>query len=246
MDDVFLSHLKDLSKKADRSGRYTFSDFLNLDEQNTLQSAKRDLIRFECFGGGMGCERVMARFGALDEMGYEAPFPIVCVKICPLQQKFADELTHRDILGAVMNLGIERGCLGDIVLRDNVAYLFALERIAPYICENLTKVKHTTVYCEITDTPPEGELYRTEPVRLNVTSLRVDCAVAALYHLSRGNTEKLFTAQKVFINGRLCSGSVQLKENDVISVRGFGRFAFASVTGNTKKGRNIIIVNQYI
>ena len=246
MDDVFLSHVKDLSDKADRSGRFTFTDFLNLDEQNTLQSAGRELIRYECFGGAAGCERVMARFGSVDELGYEMPYPIVCIRISPLQQKFADELTHRDILGAVMNLGVERSCLGDIVLRDNVAYLFALERIAPYLCDNLTRVKHTSVGCGIADAPPEGELFRTEPVSLNVSSLRADCAVAALYHLSRGNAEKLFEAQKVFLNGRLCAGSAQLKEGEIVSVRGLGRFVFTGVTGNTKKGRNVITVGKYV
>ena len=246
MDEILLHHLKDLSEKADRSGRYTFTDFLNLDEQNTLQSARRELTRYECFGGTEGCERVMARFGNADEMGYEEPFPIACVKINPLQQRFADELSHRDILGAVMNLGIERGCVGDIVLRDNVAYLFALERIAPFICENLTRVRHTSVCAAVTEDLPGGALFRTEPVRLNVTSLRTDCVVAALYHLSRGNAEKLFAAQKVFINGRLCAGSAQLKEGDIVSVRGSGRFAFAAVTGSTKKGRNVITVDRYI
>ncbi len=247
MDEMFFHHLKDLSDKADRSGRFTFTDFLNLDEQNTLQSASRELIRYECFGGVAGCERAMARFGNPDEMVYKTPFPIVCVKISPLQQKFADELSHRDILGAVMNLGIERGCLGDIVLRDNVAYLFATERIAPFICENLTKVKHTSVKCEVTDAPPEGELFKTEAMTVNVSSLRADCVVAAVWRLSRGIAEKLFAAQKVFVNGRLTeSGSAQLKENDIVSVRGTGRFVYKSVSGNSKKGRLFIEIEKYV
>ena len=211
------------------------------------QTASRELIRYECFGGVAGCERVMARFGNPEELGYETPFPITCVKISPLQQKFADELSHRDILGAVMNLGIERGCLGDIVLRDNVAYLFATERIAPFICENLTKVKHTSVKCEVTDAPPEGELFRTETMTVNVSSLRADCVVAAVWRLSRGSAEKLFAAQKVFVNGRLTeSGSGQLKENDIVSVRGTGRFVYKAVSGNSKKGRLFIEIEKYV
>ena len=247
MDELFFHHLKDLSDKADRSGRFTFTDFLNPDEQSTLQNTSRELTRYECFGGVAGCERVMARFGDPDEMGYETPFPITCVKISPLQQKFADELSHRDILGAVMHLGIERSCLGDIVLRDNVAYLFATERIAPFICENLTKVKHTSVSCEAADAPPEGELFRTEEFTVNVSSLRADCVVAAVWRLSRGNAEKLFAAQKVFINGRLTeSGSAQLKENDVVSVRGTGRFLYKTVSGNSKKGRLFVRIEKYV
>ena len=247
MDDVFAAHLRDLSKRSDKSGRYTFTDFLNLDEQNTLNAIRAELIPFECSGGLEGCERLIVRFGDPVEIGYEAPFPIVCVKISPLQQKFADELSHRDILGALMHLGIERSCLGDIILRDNVAYLFALERIAPFVCENLSSVRHTSVSCEITEKPPEGSLFRTETVSLNVSSLRIDCIVSAIYNLSRGNAEKLFDAQKVFVDGRLTlNDSLLLKENNTVSVRGFGRFIYRETTGKSKKGRLFISAEKYI
>ena len=247
MDEILLHHLMDLSAKADRTGRFIFTEFLNLDEQNTLHSAKRELIRYECFGGVAGCERVIARFGDPDEMGYEAPFPVACIKISPLQQRFADELSHRDFLGALMNLGIERSCLGDIMLRDNVAFLFALERIAPFLCDNLTRVKHTSVKCEVTDAPPEGELFQTEAVTVNVNSLRADCIVAAVWRLSRGNAEKLFAAQKVYVKGKLTeSGSAQLKENDIVSVRGMGRFVYKAVSGTSKKGRLFIDTEKYV
>ena len=247
MDDVFAAHLRDLSQKADRTGRFTFTDFLNLDEQNTLNALKKELIRYDCFGGTRGCERVIARFGDPEETGYEEPFPVVCVKISPLQQKFADELTHRDILGALMSLGIERSCLGDIVLRDNVAYLFALERIAPYLCDNLTQVKHTSVSCGTTEDLPEGALFRTEEVTLNVNSLRADGVIAAAWRLSRGNAEKLFEAQKVFVDGKLLpSGATTLKEGNTVSVRGFGRFIYKTVAGNSKKGRLFITIEKYL
>ena len=247
MDDIFSAHLRDLSKKADRSGRYTFTDFLNPDEQSTLHSMRHELVDFDCFGGTNGCERVVARFGQPNDIGYDQPFPIVCVKICPLQQKFADDLTHRDILGALMSLGIERACLGDIILRDNVGYLFVLEHIAPYICDNLSSVKHTSVSSEITATLPEGALFKTEEQRLNVTSLRVDCVVSAAYNVSRGTAEKLFKAQKVFIDGKLqMSGSTLLKEGAIVSVRGYGRFIYQTICATSKKGRLFILIEKYI
>lgn len=247
MDDVFAAHLRDLSDKADRTGRYSFTDFLNLDEQNTLSVIKRELIPYSLFGGAEGCERVIARFGDTAERGYEEAYPIACVKISPLQQKFADELTHRDILGALMHLGIERSCLGDIILRNNEAYLFTLTRIAPYICDSLSTVKHTSVSCEITETLPDGALFRKETVRLNVTSLRVDCVVASAYNLSRGAAEKLFDAQKVFIDGKmLLSGATVLKEGNVVSVRGYGRFIYRKVEGTSKKGRLFIFIEKYV
>ena len=146
-----------------------------------------------------------------------------------------------------MNLGIERSCLGDIILRNNIAYLFALERIAPFICDNLIKVKHTSVACEITEQLPEGSLFKTEEVRLNVNSIRADCVVAAAFNLSRGNTEKRFSAQKVFLNGKLTmSGGSALKEGQTVSVRGFGRFIYKNIEGSSKKGRSFILIEKYI
>ena len=40
------------------------------------------------------------------------------------------------------------------------------------------------------------------------------------------------------INGRVCeNASVVLKENDGISVRGYGKFDFLGISGNTAKGK---------
>ena len=119
--------LLELAEKAYSRGTYTFTSFLGLAEQDILARLERDIqhVPKTLFGGAEGCQRVMVRFGDEDLCGYELPFPIVCLKAAPTAPKFADQLTHRDILGALMNLGITREQLGDIVLRDNVADIFA-------------------------------------------------------------------------------------------------------------------------
>ena len=106
MDNIFLNHLKDLSKKSEQNYRYTFSHFLSLDEQSILRANEKELYKHTLFGGCEKCERVVARFGSPDDFGYEEDFPIVCLKAEPVLKKFADELTHRDFLGAIMNLQI--------------------------------------------------------------------------------------------------------------------------------------------
>ena len=65
-------------------------------------------VPFDVFGGTENCERLMIRFGSEELFGYEEPFPICCLLAEPLIEKFADNFTHRDFLGAIMNLGIER------------------------------------------------------------------------------------------------------------------------------------------
>ena len=102
-----------------------------------------------------------------------------------LADPFADKLTHRDFLGSILSLGIERSTLGDIVIRDNVGYLFAKDDIASYIADSLTKIKHTDVKCEITQGMPEGELYKTEIKRIQANGERLDAIVAKVFCISR-------------------------------------------------------------
>ena len=120
------NRFRDLAEKSFRQGIFTFTGFLGLSEQDVFWQEERGLSHTGyCLGGGYdGADRVMIRFGDSGELGYEVPFPIVCIHIQPLAQKFADELSHRDFLGALMNLGIERSTIGDIKAGERQAYLF--------------------------------------------------------------------------------------------------------------------------
>ena len=122
----------ELANKSYGAGIYTFTDFLGLSEQTDFDAVKKDVrgVSYTAFGGADGAERVMIRFGSEEELGYELPFPISTLKISAKDKRFAEKLTHRDYLGAILNLGIERDCLGDIVVRDGFCYLFAKDGIA--------------------------------------------------------------------------------------------------------------------
>ncbi len=247
MDNVFLSRLKDLNKKAESSCRYTFTHFMGMDELSTFKSVERELGCFTLFGGVDGAERVVARFGNPDELGYEEDFPIICIKVEPVLKKFADVLSHRDFLGAIMNLGIERDNIGDIIVNDSAAYIFVLNKMAEYVCENLDKVKHTVVKCTVVNNIPESEFYKTERVSFPVASLRLDCIIAAVYKLSRNQANELFVAKKIFVNGKLTENiSHVLKEGDTVSARGLGRFVFSAVGGSSKKGKTYVYIDLYV
>ena len=144
-DEMQLKNrIKDLADKAFRQNTYTFTGFLGLSEQDIfwkLESGKELAhIGYSLWGGYKGAERKLVRFGSKEEFGYEEEYPITCVHIQPLLVKFADNLSHRDFLGALMNLGIERSTLGDIRVVDKEAYLYCLTSIADYICENLVSL----------------------------------------------------------------------------------------------------------
>ena len=234
-----LSRLYDLAERCDRKHIYTYSDFLSQADLSDYLEKEREFsyVQPTIFGGMEDAERVMIRFGSEELLGYAEEFPIATLKIAPLQSKFADAFTHRDFLGALMHLGIEREVLGDIVLLEDSAFLFCKESMAEFIMESLTKVKHTSV--RVTR-EPLPELAKKEPVRMQVqvASERLDALIAKVFHLSREQASLQIKAGRVFVNGRVTeSQSTALKPEDLVTLRGYGRFRFIGNSGFSKKGK---------
>ncbi len=249
-EELLLKRFSELARKSSEHGYYVFTDFLGLSEQSVFAAAKIHFPKgthYTLFGGTDGCERIMIRFGNPDEFGYEEKFPISVIMAKPKAAKFADKLSHRDFLGSLMNLGIERSCLGDIVIIDNVGYIFAKEDMAKYICESLTKIKHTDVTCSISENLPAGELFKTETVKIQLSGERADAAVAKVFGLSREDALSLFKKRLVFVSGKECeNNSYAPKPGDIISVRGYGRFIYKGPAGLSKKGKLNIEIEKYI
>lgn len=232
--------LAELAEKSSRQNIYTYTGFLGMAEQDVFHQMERELSYAHptLSGGSEQAERLLVRFGNPEDMGYEEEFPIALLKIVPLQQKYADTLGHRDFLGALMNLGIERTTLGDIFIKDNCGYLFCLDTMADFIVEELRRVKHTDVKCcpaEVSEALEKQEKVRRS---LTVSSERADAVIAALYRLSRTRSVELFRARRVFVNGKICeNNSSLLKPGDAVSVRGEGKFYYDGAERETKKGR---------
>ena len=239
----------ELARRAYNSGIFTFTDFLGLAEQAAFAEVSREIfgIEYVKFGGAEGAERVMIRFGSEGDLGYSMPFPISLIKVEPLSQKYAEKLSHRDFLGAIMNLGIERDTMGDIVIIDNVGYIFVKEDMATYIADSLTKVRRTDVRSEVTETLPDGQLYRTERRNVQANGERLDALVAKVFSLSREEAQSLFKKRLVFADGReIDSTSYIPKPNEKISVRGHGRFIYIGPQSLTRKGKLNIAIDLYV
>lgn len=239
-DGLLRKRLKELAQKAWQNNIYTFTGFLGLPELSCFYEMEKELsfIPSEVFGGSKDTERAMVRFGSRELFGYEEAFPIVCLKIRPLMQKFADRLSHRDFLGALMNLGIERSTLGDIMVKENEGYLFCMRTIAPFIMENLSRIKHTQVLCEEAVKIPVRKEEDLTELKIQVSSERIDGVICKVYRFSRSEGAGFFLQKKVFVNGRLCENSSRvLKEGDKVSVRGYGKFIYKEKQGISKKGK---------
>ena len=245
---LLKNRFQDLASKAYEHNQYTFTNFLNAMEVSTLLACVKEFsyVPFALSGGYEGSERQVARFGSEQMLGYEMEFPICCILVEPLIKKFADEFSHRDFLGALMNLGIERNTIGDIVLQKQAAYLFCLEKIAPFILENLDKVKHTSVKCKIVESIPE-EVFRVyEKLETVVSSERIDAVLSKVLHMSRSQSVLLFQEKKIFVNAKLCENTTyQLKKGDIVAVRGFGKMIYEGIAYETKKEKLCVRLKKY-
>ena len=245
--ELLKKRFSELARRASGGGYFTFTDFLGLLEQSTFNEIKRSIpTEYEIFGGFEGAERIMIRFGSEEEIGYTAPFPIKTLLIKPKAERFAEKLSHRDYLGSLMNLGIERECLGDIVILENRAYLFAEEEIAPFIISSLERVRNTDVTVEECVLDGEFVPFKTETRQIQISSERLDAVIAKTFHLSRDDAQMLFRRGLVFVDGRLIeSVSHTPRMGDRITVRTLGRIRYGGVVGTSKKGKLNVTVEVY-
>jgi len=245
--EVFEKRLFDLENMAIQKGIVVFTDFMNLNELNILHNNRQKFsISWDTFGGYEFAERQMAAFMP-DALYYDWNYPITCLQIDLPHARYSDKLTHRDYLGAILNLGIERRAIGDIIVDTNHAYLFCTDKMSDFIVSELCRIRSTTVSCKkIVDIKLSFHL-KTEHITGTVASIRLDSILAVAFQASRSSLVGLIEGGKVFVNGRLVvSNGYTLKENDIISARGLGKFRYLHTISQTKKGRYLVELEKYI
>lgn len=254
-EQLLEKHFIDLSRQAYHRNIITYSDFLNLNEQNILHSIPKDRLYtgLIVFGGYDFAERQMAAFipDALslrdikDSDIFQSEISVL--HISPLNKKYGEALSHRDYLGSILNLGIERGMIGDILITDSEAIVFVKMQMQEFLTENITRIRHTSVLATIDELTDFHYSLRYEEIKGTVASVRLDSLLSVAFSSSRSKLSGLIEGGKVFVNGRLItSNAYQVKEHDIISVRGMGKFEFIETLAFTKKKRIYVLIHKYV
>lgn len=251
-EEFFLKRIRELANISYQRDIVAFSDFLDLNEQNLLHTFMRSSdtklagVIIECFGGHIHAERQMAAFYPTD-LSYSPEYPIDCLIIKPKSQKFSEDLSHRDYLGALMNLGVERSMVGDIVVQDHTAWMFCCQKMTEFFIENLHRVRHTDIFISKATNPMELPEPNLKLITGTCASVRLDSLIALAFQSSRNNIVSCIEKGTVFVNGRLVtSNGYKPKEGALISVRGKGRFRYDGTNGTSKKGRIGVRIFKYI
>lgn len=236
-EKAVIRHFSELAERSFQNGIYTSTEFLTISEQDLIKSSIHH-IPYRFCGGYPEAEKALAFFGSEEICGYEAQPPITFLKIAPVNPKFSDPLSHRDFLGALMSLGIRRSVLGDILVKNGVAYTVCLDNMATFIRENLVSVRHTTVSCERIDTFPEDIFPEPTESSFVVASERLDSVLSAIYKLSRSESKNLIDHEKVRVNGSIILHSdYHPNSGDIITTHSKGKFLYIGMEQETKKGK---------
>lgn len=237
LDKYHLTAKKHQPSHTDFLDAASTANFLQLLEKN-----KDPHVYVQAIGGHTHAERRILQFDTIDfGLAPEDINPPISPIAVVYNAKFSTAPSHRDYLGAVLGLGLERTKIGDIVLSTNGATIYAATDIAYYIEETLTQVGRVTVKATVGNTLTSQEK-PAEIKRINVPSLRLDAVLGAGLNLSRGKATALIDAEKVYVNWKLPKRIGTVAIGDTITIRGMGRIIINAQMGNTKKDRIVLEV----
>lgn len=244
-EELLKKRILELRKRAEFTHQLQFTDFLTLSELTAAKSVLNG-ANYLLFGGTLDTERVMVGIAGSDEKLTEADFPIVTLRIDPQNEKFAQEISHRDVLGSVLGLGLERAVIGDIFVKDKSAFLFCQDKIADFIVQELSQVRHNRVKCSVVSADSQDCERQSKILNKTVSSVRIDAVTAAAFSESRSSVAGDIPSGKVFLNGKeITAAATLVKEEDVISYRGHGKVKLKEIGGLTKKGKISITLELY-
>lgn len=235
--EAMQRHFADCARSAGRMDRLVFTDFLDPSQAELARrAAEGQHVPVAFYGGHDDAERVVAAFGWTDSP--EAiSWPLAALR-ADWDGRFA-ACEHRDILGALMALGVERECFGDILIDagNARAFLFVLENMESFIISELKSAGRAALRLSraesVSELPPQGE-YR----RVTVQSPRLDAVMAAAFNVSRAEAQRMVRSGRVRVSFVEClNADRQLAAGDIVSARGLGRFKLIAEQGRTRRDR---------
>lgn len=241
------ARLIDLADSVAKGKPYRVSEFLSplgLQIAETIQAQGKGL-ELTSYGGYEGAERIRIAFSNPDYVG-DIDFGICACKIT-WDARYR-MIGHRDILGSLIGLGIDRSRFGDIIVKENSAIVLTDAALLAYLQQHLVKISIVRVEIEevsLDELAPREE--KVKEIRTTVASLRLDAIASSGFGLSRTKTVEAIKGDRLQVNWLPAKGPAQeVGEGDIISFRGRGRMEVAQITGQSRKGRIGVLLKRYI
>ena len=238
--------LVDFAAQTIKNRKCKLSGFLSPFEQEMAGVIANSLgsLNVDFYGGYRGAERQRAAF-CHEEFQSTPNFEIAVIK-AEWNGEFA-RLGHRDVLGSILGLGVDRECLGDIIATKDCARILVDKKMCDYFTANLTQIGGTSVKTSVDELENiSAKEERTKEIKATVASLRADSIAAVGFGMSRSKAAQEILAEKIKLNWQTVKNAAQaVKEGDVLSMRGRGRLEVAEIRGQTKKGRVGVLLRRF-
>ena len=241
------ARLIDLADSTAKGRPYAVSEFVSpgaVQIGETIQASAPGLV-LKTFGGYQGAERVRLAFV---KESYDGPVDFGIAACHVSWDARYRLLSHRDVLGSLMGLGIDRSRYGDIIMEETGAVILADAPLLPYLKQNFLKIAMVHVTVEdmaLSDIAPKQE--KVKEIKTTVASLRLDAVASSGFGISRTKAAEAIKGERVQVNWQPAKGpSQEVQEGDVISLRGKGRMELAQITGTSRKGRTGVLLRRYM
>ncbi len=230
-----------LSKKRNNS---IFTNFYTLEEQAFINNyLKKTAVDFDFLGGFEEAQRKILAVYSRDDLKHDKLASLVALEFI---YKNEYNLSHRDFLGSIMAKGVKREFVGDILVSPGRTVLFIKSEIENYIKTQVEKIGNVGVIIKNSNLENLPCAYKLEDKIITVSSLRLDNIVSNAVNESREKSAKLINSSLVSVNHSIKENiSYNVRDNDVISIKGKGKFIVSEVTGFTKKGRIKVLIKFY-
>lgn len=238
---LLAARLKDMEIQAEK--RPVFMGFL--DEASAAEASRMLARQRHLLWGGF--ETAERKYLGVFPSFVEPDLSLFPIRSVAVMFREAYCLTHRDFLGALMALGIQRETVGDILVEPGRAMIFVREQLADYLKEHMRKVGSVGVRIELDEMPEMHYERRFESLQGVLASERLDCIVAFLGRLSRDKAAALIKSGQVQVNHmEVHVLSEKLMQGDVISIRKKGKYILDEIGTKTAKGRLRMTFRRYL
>lgn len=255
-DKLLVSRVLDKLEFVQKKNSIETTDFLDMHQKTVAEKVLKSqkITNYICYGGYSNAERVMIIIypekleDVFNNNQYDFNNIVRVIRVI-LPNEMKGKYSHRDYLGAVIKVGLKREKVGDIIVNLDEADLIVSKDISKYIVDSfkeLTRFSKSDIYEESIEKLNITEP-KTEVLNIIIPSMRMDSIVSELIRTSRSKALEIINAERVFVNSEVITkNSKMLKENDMITVRGKGRFKIIKILNSTKKGNLVLEVEKYV
>ncbi len=258
-DKLLISKILDKIKSASTKNQVQTTEFLDAYQQNMITKMLQ-MCKIKNYSLEGGYEKAQRKIlfiypDKLQEL-FEKPaienkaiIEQIKVVSIMLPEELKGSYHHSEYLGGIMKLGIKREIIGDIMVNEQGADILVKHDMEPYLqthLADLTRFQKATIEIkEITNlaiTPT-----KKEDITILIPQMRLDVIVSELLHLSRSKANEIISSQRVFVNYELkTKNATTLKQNDILTIRGKGKYEIRQIVSQTAKGKLRLLVQKYI